>query len=67
MPPFIHTDCPHCHQKNRFDLPELLKSVGEVYRGDTQPTARTIHEIAVHCQHCHRPFKVSVPVERRAP
>ena len=62
MPPNHFALCPHCKRENVFDEAELLA---------TRPGARTVrpqqhepklHEFAVTCQHCHRPFKIRIPL-----
>ena len=57
MPPFISTDCPHCHQHNRFDVAELRKMDGGLYKGTIYRSTAFDETFGVTCQHCGRPFK----------
>ncbi|MGQ9468084.1 MAG: hypothetical protein ACUVSH_11130, partial [Anaerolineae bacterium] len=63
MPPFITAQCPHCGEKNVYDLTELTVTHpgARVFRAvHPPPELDRRREFAVTCTHCHRPFKITV-------
>jgi RNase P subunit RPR2 len=58
MPPFVSTDCPHCEKTNRFDVVELQKNSGVVYKDVLE--SRNAEEFFVTCQHCGKGFKFTL-------
>lgn len=62
MPPFINTDCPHCHKLNRFNLAELKNNNANITKGVIYRAVYREEEFEVSCQHCGREFKFSLEV-----
>ncbi len=60
MPPFANTECPHCGHRNRFDLAELRKSDGYIYKGTVFRGAEESEDFSVTCDKCGRLFKLTV-------
>ncbi len=61
MPPFISAECPKCKHKNRYDLAELKKDGGAIYKGRVYRAVEADEEFAVACERCGGRFKISVP------
>lgn len=68
MPPFVTAQCPHCGEKNTYDLTDLTVTQpgARVFRSVSLPPQEGRREYVITCNHCHRPFKVAVP-ERGGP
>jgi RNase P subunit RPR2 len=60
MPPFINTKCPECQHSNRFDLAELRKRDGSVFKYGGAGPVQTGDELEVICQNCGRRFKFTL-------
>ncbi len=61
MPPFFAKECPHCNKSNRFDLAELKKTNGMVFKKiDLYSISDGGEEFSVTCQHCGHKFKLTV-------
>ncbi len=61
MPPFVNTHCTNCSKPNRFDLAELRKEDGSVFKDALSSREdKSIEEFTVTCQHCGRKFKLTV-------
>lgn len=58
MPPFVNTECAHCKKPNRFDLAELRKGGGSIFKGTVYRQIQDQEEFEVTCQHCGRKFKI---------
>ncbi len=61
MPPFISAECPKCNHKNRYDLAELKKDGGYLYKGTVHRLVEADEELAVTCEKCGGRFKITVP------
>lgn len=63
MPPFVTAECtnPKCRHKNRYDLAELRKERGSLYKGTIHPLIEGDEELAVTCEKCGQRFKITVP------
>ncbi|MEZ0396220.1 MAG: hypothetical protein ABWK53_07335 [Anaerolineales bacterium] len=63
MPPFVVAECPNpkCRHKNRYDLAELKKDGGYLYKGAIHRAVETDEELAVTCEKCGRRFKITFP------
>jgi hypothetical protein len=61
VPPFLNTVCIYCKKPNRFDLVELRKEDGVLYKGTVYRDMQDEEEFYVTCQHCGRKFKIVVP------
>lgn len=61
MPPFINTQCTNCSKPNRFDLAELRKQDGNIFK-DALSSSRdkSAEEFTVTCQYCGRKFKLTI-------
>jgi len=61
MPPFVNTHCTNCSKANRFDLAELRKEDGSVFKDAlSNREDKSAEEFTVTCQHCGRKFKLTV-------
>ncbi len=61
MPPFVNTHCTNCAKPNRFDLAELRKEDGSVFKDAlSNREDKSAEEFTVTCQHCGRKFKLTV-------
>lgn len=61
MPPFVNTQCANCSKPNRFDLAELRKEDGNVFKDVfSSREDKPAEEFTVTCQHCGRKFKITV-------
>lgn len=62
MPPFVNTNCSHekCRKPNRFDLAELRKSNGGIYKAYIIRGEDSDEEFEVTCKICGRKFKILV-------
>ena len=61
MPPFVNTQCANCSKPNRFDLAELRKEDGNVFKDAfSSREDKSAEEFTVTCQHCGRKFKITV-------
>ena len=61
MPPFVNTQCSNCSKPNRFDLAELRKEGGSVFKDALSSREdKSAEEFAVTCQHCGRKFKITM-------
>lgn len=64
MPPFINTKCTNCSKPNRFDLAELRKKGGTIFKDVfSNRQGGSNEEFTVTCQHCGRKFKIVVKGE----
>jgi len=63
MPPFAVAECTNakCRHKNRYDLAELKKNGGVLYKGTVYRTIETDEELTVTCEKCGQRFKITVP------
>lgn len=63
MSPFVSAECanPKCKYKNRYDLAELKKDGGEIYKGLVYRPIETDEELSVTCEKCGGRFKIVVP------
>jgi len=57
MPPFVNTVHKECGKPNRFDLAELRKKDGSLFKGIAYCGDEQDEEFEVTCQHCGRKFK----------
>ncbi len=61
MPPFVNAECANCSKSNRFDLAELRKEDGNVFKDVfSSREDKPAEEFTVTCQHCGRKFKIIV-------
>jgi len=63
MPPFVSAECanPKCKHKNRYDLAELKKDGGYVYKGTIHRLLEADEELVVICEKCGQRFKITIP------
>ncbi|GAB4467086.1 MAG: hypothetical protein Kow0070_30270 [Anaerolineales bacterium] len=63
MPPFVSAECinPKCRHKNRYDLAELKKDGGYLYKGTILRAVEEDEELAVVCEKCGQRFRITVP------
>ena len=63
MPPFVTAECTNlkCNHKNRYDLAELKKGGGYLYKGTVHRLVETDEELAVVCEKCGQRFKITIP------
>ena len=60
MPPFVNTHCSNCSKLNRFDLAELRKEGGSLFKEVLSGREnKSTKEFTVTCQHCGRKFKLT--------
>jgi len=61
MPPFVNTHCTNCSKPNRFDLAELRKEGGNIFKDALSSREdKSAEEFIVTCDHCGRKFKFTV-------
>lgn len=63
MPPNIFAECanPKCKHRNRYDLAELKKDGGYLYKGTIHRLVEADEELVVVCEKCGQRFKITVP------
>ena len=53
MPPYIYRKCPHCSQRNTFDMLELTRQEKLIFRQVSEEEPR---EFSVTCRFCGQGF-----------
>ncbi|MFZ5820273.1 MAG: hypothetical protein ACOYYJ_10250 [Chloroflexota bacterium] len=63
MPPFVTAECTNakCKHWNRYDLAELKKDGGVLYKRTVYRAIETDEELTVTCEKCGQRFKITVP------